>query len=64
MRPEPVTAINQAVTLAEVKGLASGLATPDEIDTLRLADHGPLHIARAALIERGGRFPVASIGRH
>lgn len=55
--PGPVVALNRAVAVAEVHGLAAAL---ELVDPLALADYGVFHSVRADLLRRLGRFGEAT----
>jgi RNA polymerase sigma-70 factor, ECF subfamily len=55
--PTPVVALNRAVAVAEVKGLAVALAL---VDGLSLAEYHLFHAVRADLLRRLGRFREAA----
>jgi RNA polymerase sigma-70 factor (ECF subfamily) len=56
LMPTDVVALNRAVALAEVKGLAPAL---DVLDTLDLDFYSPFHTTRAELLVRLGRLEEA-----
>jgi RNA polymerase sigma-70 factor (ECF subfamily) len=53
--PNPVAALNRAIAISELHGLAEGLAALDALDADRLADYQPYHATRADLLARSGR---------
>ena len=55
LRPGPIVAINHALALAELEGPVAGLAALDAVGAETLANHRPLCVARARLLERLGR---------
>lgn len=55
----PVVEANRAVTVSMVDGPAAGLAILDSFAAGRLADWVPLHLARADLLRRLGRYAHA-----
>ena len=55
LRPNPIVYLNRAVAIAELRGVAAGLAALDAIDQTRLADYQPYHATRADLLARAGR---------
>ncbi|QFZ23010.1 RNA polymerase sigma factor [Saccharothrix syringae] len=54
LAPNPVTALNRAVALGEVRGPRAALEVVDELGRGVLADHHRLHAVRAHLLERAG----------
>ena len=54
-RPNPVVALNRAIAISELHGLAEGLAALDALDPDTLADYQPYHATRADLLARSGR---------
>ncbi len=61
VRPGPITSINRALALAECEGAPAGLEALEGIDCERLANHRPLHVARAKLLENARQpQPAAS----
>ena len=55
MQPDPVTALNRAVAIGEMRGAAAGLDALDSLDATPLEDYQPYHAARADLLARAGR---------
>lgn len=56
-----VAAVNRAVAVAEVEGVAAGLAALDALaEDARLAEYQPCWAARAALLARAGRAEEAA----
>ena len=60
MRPGALAQINRALALAQIEGVAAGLASLDGIDAAKLAQHRPLFTARASLLEQAGRVQEAA----
>jgi len=50
--PTPVVALNRAIAIGEVQGVAAALALVDELD---LENYHPFHATRADLLRRLGR---------
>jgi RNA polymerase sigma-70 factor, ECF subfamily len=59
LRPNPVVALNRSAALAELHGLAVGLAALAEIDPASLDGYQPYHAARADLLARDGHHDEA-----
>jgi RNA polymerase sigma-70 factor (ECF subfamily) len=55
MRPNEVIALNRAVAIGELRGIAAGLDALDSLDQTLLEDYQPYHAARADLLARAGR---------
>ena len=55
LRPSPMVALNRALALAQVAGVAAGLAALDALPEERLALARPYHAARADLLAKAGR---------
>jgi RNA polymerase sigma-70 factor (ECF subfamily) len=55
--PTPVVALNRAIAIGEVQGLAAALALVDELD---LDNYYPFHATRADLLRRVGRHGEAA----
>lgn len=55
MRPGPVTLLNRALALAKIEGTQAGLAALDAIDSTRLINARPWHVARAELLAEAGQ---------
>jgi RNA polymerase sigma-70 factor (ECF subfamily) len=60
LTPTPVVALNRAVALAEVRGLAAGLAAVDDLRSSGLNGYYLFHAARADLLCRLGRGEEAA----
>ena len=61
IRPSPVVAINRAVAVAEVHGVAAGLTALGEVElTPRIESFQPYHAVRADLLERSHRTAEAA----
>ena len=59
LRPSPMVALSRALALAQVEGVAAGLAALDALPAERLALARPWHAARADLLARSGRASEA-----
>lgn len=59
LRPNPVTALNRAVAIGELRGAAAGLDALDSLEVTPLEDYQPYHAARADLLARAGRTGAA-----
>jgi RNA polymerase sigma-70 factor, ECF subfamily len=55
MRQNAVIALNRAVAIGELRGVAAGLDALDSLDVTQLEDYQPYHAARADLLARAGR---------
>jgi RNA polymerase sigma-70 factor (ECF subfamily) len=60
MRPNEVIALNRAVAIGELRGVAAGLDALDSLDQTLLEDYQPYHAARADLLARAGRFDATA----
>ncbi len=60
LRPSPMVALSRALALAQVEGVAAGLAAVDALPAERLALARPYHAARADLLARAGRADEAA----
>lgn len=59
LRPDPVTGLNRAAAIGELRGPNAGLAALQQLDTGPLADYQPNHATRADLLARSGRITEA-----
>jgi RNA polymerase sigma-70 factor (ECF subfamily) len=59
LRPNPVVALNRAIAVGELHGLAAGLAALAELDAAPLDAYQPYHAARADLLARAGHTAAA-----
>jgi RNA polymerase sigma-70 factor (ECF subfamily) len=59
LRPNPVTALNRAVAIGELRGAAAGLDALDALDPAPLEEYQPFHAARADLLARVGQRDLA-----
>lgn len=60
LRPSPMVASSRALALAQVEGIAAGLAALEALPAERLALARPYHVARADLLARAGRMDEAA----
>lgn len=60
LRPSPMVALSRALTLAQVEGIAAGLAALNALPAERLALARPYHVARADLLAKVGRAGEAA----
>jgi RNA polymerase sigma-70 factor (ECF subfamily) len=60
LRDDPIVRLNRAVALAEVSGVAAGLAELERLPAQRLDGFLPWHAVRADLLRRAGRDAEAA----